>query len=335
MSATIKPLSFASFIAQHKETIKPTTFASFIAPKQERITPLIFATYNPNDSPEPEKDLDINLSPASVTVSTNKAAQVDLMPLSVTIDKQNAPQIDLKPFRIAVTFYTPPSDSFISHYKPQISVSFYPPDNRYYFPIWPKEELLFFPPELVKFAWHGTKKLTWQTQKERSGSGKIRTATSELLPKVTIETKLAHLTDAQTQILFDFIHKTEGAKKPFLFLDDDAHLVNDTVLLRDAFGHYRLPVYPLATDYIEYIWYADNIRIIVGDEELPENRFALYNGAIYILDENGREIKTDLPPVKATFRYYWRVHFADDGQGIERIFYNFNRSQTLKMEVVR
>ena len=333
MSAKIKPLSFASFVAQHKETIQPETFASFIAPKQERITPLIFATYNPDDAEI--KAVDVTLSPASVTVSKNKAAQVDLVPLSITIDKRNAPQIDLLPFRLAVTFYTPPSDSFISRYKPQVAVSFYPPDNRYYFPIWPKEELLFFPPELIKFAWKSTKQLAWQTQTERSGGGKIRTSTNLVRPNVIFETKLAHMTDEHVQILFNFIRKTEGTKRPFLFLDDDANLVNDTLLLRDAFGHYRLPVYPLATNYIEYIWYADNIKITIDGDDLPENRFMLYNGAIYILDENGREIKTDLPPIKATFRYYWRVHFVDDGQGIERIFYRFNRSKTLKMEVVR
>ena len=335
MSANIKPLSFASFVATNKAAVKPQHYASYLAPKQANIKPLIFATYNPPE--KPETSLDITITPAKLSVTSQKPGQINLSPfVAITVYRNPGESFvsNYKP-QLVISTYRPPSETFISHYTPQTAVSFIPPAPLLPFPLWPQKEWLFFPPELVKFAWHGTKKLTWQTQKEKAGSGKTRTVTSQLLPMITIETKLAHLTDAQTQILFDFIRKVNGAEKEFLWFDDNANTVTDKILPRDSFGHYRLPVHPLNTDYVEYITYADNLTVTMGEEELPLERFILYNGVLYILDENGREIKTDLPEIRASFRYYWRVHFADDGQGIERIFYDFNRSQTLKMEVVR
>lgn len=123
--------------------------------------------------------------------------------------------------------------------------------------------------------------------------------------------------------------------KPFLWRDEDANSVKDIELCADAFGYYRLPFHPLDTPYMEYAWYVDDMKVTLGDEELPRDRFLFYRGAIIILNEYGYEIKTVLPTVRASFNYWWKVHFVDDGQGIERIFYNFNRSKTFKIEVVR
>lgn len=343
MSERIKPSIFADYVAPKKENVKPSIFVGYVAPKKERIKSAIFATYTPTKEVikplifatyTPTEIRDTTLKPTPPTISKRETGKANLLPSQIIVERQKAFEGTFKPL-MAVTFYTPPNDNFITKYKPETAVSFIAPDKRHYFRSNYQSDLLFFPPELIKFAWSSTKTLTWENTAVKSASGKVRTLTAQISPKITIETKLNHITDAGVKILFDFIRKVDGATKTFLWWDEDANSVENIELLRDAFGYYRLPFHPLDTPYIEYAWYIDDIKVILGDELLPCDRFLFYRGAIIILDANGYEIKTVLPTVKASFKYWWKVHFVDDGQGIERIFYNFNRSKTLKLEVVR
>lgn len=318
MSATIKPVLFASHTKTSHAIIKPVLFASGV-----------FA-----DLPPPPEFGQVIITPMGVTISRKSFAAINITPAGIAAVKSNGANITISGITIAVSFYTHPGSSFISKYKPMIAVSFIAKDRRLYFRSSYQDNLPFFPTSLNKFIWKSSKTLAWETQKAAATSGKIRTLSGQVLPKITFDTKLAHVTDNEVEILFDFIRLVNGSRNNFLWLDEDENVVNDAILHRDAFGYYRLPFSPLNT-YIEYAWHISNIKVTLEGAELPPERFLFLQGAIIILDENGYEIKTDLGEIRASFTYYWKVHFVDDGQGIERIFYNFNRSKTFKMEVVR
>ena len=317
MSETIKPQIFGTYTSPAKETVTPQIFAAYTPVDKKHITPFMFAAYAPVEPTE--------IEPASVT------------PASISVSRNETAEISLSSLQIAVSYYTPPSPNYPSYYLPQaIALSYFPPDKHLGFPLWPREDnLLFFPPELIKFKWDSIKKISWETKAIKSAGGRLRTAANQVRPRITIETKLNHITDEQTQILYDFIRKVEGGKTPFFWLDREENTVNDVLLPRDGFGHYRLPVKPFPFDYTELMYYADNLTFTLGGEVIPGERLLLRYGELIVLTDDGYEIRTDLPEARASFRYYWRVHFVDEGQGVERVFRNFNRSKTLKMEVMR
>ena len=62
-----------------------------------------------------------------------------------------------------------------------------------------------FPEDLNGLAWESIKSMNWNTKVQKSGSGKVRTLTTQLLPNWTIETKFQILTDEQYRKLLGFV----------------------------------------------------------------------------------------------------------------------------------
>ena len=78
-----------------------------------------------------------------------------------------------------------------------------------------------FPEDLNGLAWESIKSMEWNTKVQKSGSGKVRTLTTQLLPNWTIETKFQILTDEQYRKLLGFVALLKGAHIPFLWLDPE------------------------------------------------------------------------------------------------------------------
>lgn len=72
-----------------------------------------------------------------------------------------------------------------------------------------------FPEDLNGLAWESIKSMDWNTKVQKSGSGKVRTLTTQLLPNWTIETKFQILTDEQYRKLLGFVALLKGAHIPF------------------------------------------------------------------------------------------------------------------------
>lgn len=72
-----------------------------------------------------------------------------------------------------------------------------------------------FPEDLNGLAWESIKSMNWNTKVQKSGSGKVRTLTTQLSPNWTIETKFQILTDEQYRKLLGFVALLKGAHIPF------------------------------------------------------------------------------------------------------------------------
>ena len=81
-------------------------------------------------------------------------------------------------------------------------------------------------PALRKLAYSSTKTQKWNTQVQKSGSGKVRTLTNQLYPEWTITAKLIELTNAEARRLMGFAALIKGAHTPFLWLDPEDYEEN-------------------------------------------------------------------------------------------------------------
>jgi len=189
-----------------------------------------------------------------------------------------------------------------------------------------------FPSNLVKLDWKSTKKQSWNTTVQKSGSGKIRTMCNQSLPSWTIETKFNMLTDADYRQLLGFVASVKGGFEPFLWLDPEDYKEDDVTLT--SIGGVFQGIMRMGE------WQEDAIAIkdllvIHNHEQIPGERIRIDGGAFYIVDEISGDPITEEMTITAYYKYYWLVRFADDAMSIERIFYGINKSKSFKLEVVR
>lgn len=184
-----------------------------------------------------------------------------------------------------------------------------------------------FPAELNGLAWESTKSMSWGTKIQKSGSGKVRTLTTQLLPNWTIETKFQILDDEQYRKLLGFVALVKGAHEPFYWLDPEDYQEKGIQLSGTA-GSYQA-VMKLG-DYVESVEKIDNVAVYVDGTKQAANTYTVTNGIIKFKTAPGSMAK-----VTADYRYYWKVMFSDDGMNVERKYLNINSSKSFKLEVVR
>jgi len=189
-----------------------------------------------------------------------------------------------------------------------------------------------FPPNLVKLDWKSTKKQSWNTTVQKSGSGKIRTMCNQTLPAWTIETKFNMLTDSDYRQLLGFVAAVKGGFEPFLWLDPEDYQEQNILLTSSNEGYFQAVM--RLGEWQEPVEGIKDLALVYEGEELPAERLEIIGGQFYLLDEYGNRITTSTT-VTASYKYYWLVRFADDGLSVERIFYDINKSKSFKLEVVR
>lgn len=185
-----------------------------------------------------------------------------------------------------------------------------------------------FPAELDTLAWESTKSIDWKTEVAKSGSGKVRTLTTQLYPNWTIETKFQILTDEQYRKLLGFVALVKGSYEPFFWLDPEDYQETGTVLPQNADGTYQAVM--RMGDYVEPVEYIDKVAVYFDGIKQAGNTFTVTGGAIKLQTAPASGVA-----VTFDYRYYWKVMFKDDGIDIERLYLNSSRSKSFKLVTVR
>ena len=70
-------------------------------------------------------------------------------------------------------------------------------------------------PNINTFAWDSSKMQHWDVKTKRSGSGRLRTMTTQQLPQYTISASFAVLNQEQYETMMGFYATVKGGKKAF------------------------------------------------------------------------------------------------------------------------
>lgn len=185
-----------------------------------------------------------------------------------------------------------------------------------------------FPIELNKLSWSSTKAMSWNTEVQTSGSGKVRTMTNLLLPNWTIETKFVYLTDDEYRKLLGFVALCKGAFEPFLWKDPEDYQEKNRQLPMVTAGTYQAIM--AMGDYVEPVEYIENVTVWVDGQLQKSSTYSIVNGCIVF-----QTAPTATAIVKASYTYWWKVMFKDDGLTIEKVFQNINKTKSFKLVTVR
>ncbi len=186
-----------------------------------------------------------------------------------------------------------------------------------------------FPTTLNTFAYNSTKKQKWNTEIQKTGSGRERSMTTQLYPQWTITAQLLRLTDAQVRELMGFVALRKGAFEPFFWLDPEDNACTGQRLGAITPGSVYQTYIVMGT-YVEPAEYVEVSHVYVDGTELDARYYSVSDGVI--------TISTTIPSaavVTADYTYYWRVRFDDDGMGINHIFNNINSSGSFSLVTVR
>ena len=180
-----------------------------------------------------------------------------------------------------------------------------------------------FFPNNRKFGWQSKKSEKWNTQVQRSASGKMRTLTQQLLPSWTIEASYPALSDDEARELLGFAALVKGAHEPFWWLDPEDYECKGMKLAPISSREFQALMQ--MGEYVEPVEYIDNVTVYVNG--VVATGYSVEGGVITF---NSAPSGT----VTADYRYYWKVCLSDDGFGIEKVYKNINKA-SFKLEVVR
>lgn len=183
-------------------------------------------------------------------------------------------------------------------------------------------------PELRKLAYSSTKTQKWNTQVQKSGSGKVRTLTNQLYPEWTITAKLIELTNAEARKLMGFAALLKGAHTPFLWLDPEDYEEKGIQLPLIANGIYQAVM--KMGDYVEPVECIEKVAVYIDGVKQESSKYTITNGTVKFKTAPASTAK-----ITADYTYYWKVMLAEDGIETENIFVDFNKSKTFKMVTVR
>ena len=180
-------------------------------------------------------------------------------------------------------------------------------------------------PNIRRFAWNSTKQQKWNTEVQRSASGKVRTMTSQLYPYWTITASLPAITDAEANTLHGFVALLKGSYEPFLWLDPEDYRLEGQTLSEVSSGKYQAVI--RLGDHTEPAEYIEEVTVYVGGVKQDASLYTVADGYITLKTPTSEVVKAD-------YTYYWKVMLADDGLTITKIFQNINKA-SLKMVVAR
>lgn len=243
----------------------------------------------------------------------------------------------IKPTQIFISRYKLPGDIYPAGIwqNMQAAISFYPQFRPYLdFPKFYWDDTPVFPKELSHIEWKSNKTMTWDTTTSELGAGGRKTWTTRRRPRLRFEIKLTRINEQEKDILFSFIRKVKGAAKPFLWCDTEDNQLKGVELIRGKSGRYQVPIRVLGS-FTEFAPLVKAETVYINGKPLSKDRYWQRMGVLEIYNEDKSFCYTGLPPVTADCVYYWRVTFCDDKLGIDHIFREFNKTNTLRMEVVR
>lgn len=170
--------------------------------------------------------------------------------------------------------------------------------------------------------------MTWNTEIQKSGSGRVRTMTNQLYPEWTIETKFAYLSDEEYRKLLGFVALCKGAFEPFLWLDPEDHAETGVQLPVVTPGTYQC--LRRMGPYIEPVEYVENVTVYVDGKKRSAADYTITNGCVVF-----GTAPASTAVVTADYTYWWKVMFKDDGLTVERVFQHINKTKSFKLITVR
>lgn len=181
-----------------------------------------------------------------------------------------------------------------------------------------------FFPDIKKFAWESTKSVNWNTQVQKSASGRARTLTTQLLPAWTIECSFPGLTDVEARTIFGFVNDIKGSHEPFYWLDPEDNREENILLVKLSDTEYQ--AVRRYGGYVEPVEYIEDLTIYVNGD-VYGSAYTVDGGVITFITAPAGEVTAD-------FTYYWKVRLVNDGFSFNRVYKNINKA-SLKLEVVR
>ena len=180
-------------------------------------------------------------------------------------------------------------------------------------------------PNVGKIAIRSTKDQKWKTTIEKSGSGRMRSNTNQLLPAWSISVKYAWLNDDEYRKIMGFVALLKGAHQPFFWLDPEDYQETGIQLPQNTDGTYQCVM--KMGDYVEAVEYVDQLKVYVDGALQASSKYTVSGGTIAFKTALASTAK-----VTADYRYYWKVHIPADGISIDHVFYNFKQTGTIKFE---
>lgn len=180
-------------------------------------------------------------------------------------------------------------------------------------------------PVMTGIEMKSSKSQKWNTKIEKTGSGRMRSNTSQLLPLWTIQVRFWRLTDEEYRIIMGFVALLKGAHEPFFWLDPEDNHETGIQLPGIGYGTYQC-VMKLG-NYVEAVDYVDQMAVYVDGVLQDSNAYTVVGGAIVF---NTAPAAGSI--VTADYRYYWHVHLSADGISIDHVFTNFKQTGMLKFE---
>lgn len=183
-------------------------------------------------------------------------------------------------------------------------------------------------PVMTGIEMKSSKSQKWNTTIEKSGSGRMRSNTNQLLPSWTIQVRFWRLTEAEYKTIMGFVALLRGAHQPFYWLDPDDY--QETGIQIPLISGRTYQCVMKFGDYVEAVDYVDRLAVYVDDVLQAASAYTVSGGAV--------TFKNALPSgavVTADYRYYWKVYIPADGISMNHIFTNFKQSGSIKFETWR
>ena len=172
-------------------------------------------------------------------------------------------------------------------------------------------------------SYKSSKSQSWNTEKQKSASGKVRTMTNQLLPAWSIQASIPVLSDEEANNLHGFVASVKGCHEPFLWLDPEDNREEGIALAPISATRYQ--AVREYGGYVEPVEHIEDVTVYVNGSVVTN--YSIADGIVTFSSAPNGEVTAD-------FTYYWKVCFAKDGIDISRSFKNVN-SVSLSFEVVR
>ena len=155
-------------------------------------------------------------------------------------------------------------------------------------------------PVMFGIAIRSSKSQKWNTAIEKSGSGRMRSNTYQLLPSWNISVKYA-------------------------WLDEEDYQETGIQLPVNTDGSYQCVM--KMGNYVEAIEKVDQLKVYVDGTLKAASTYTVSGGTITF-----NTAPASGAVVTATYRYYWKVHLPDDGISVDHVFTNLKQTGTIKFE---
>lgn len=186
-------------------------------------------------------------------------------------------------------------------------------------------------PDLPTMAWNSQKLQCWDTQIQKSGSGKRKSLSRWAFPEWRIECSYTCLSAADIERVAGFFALVRGQHKSFLWKDPEDY---KQTKVRIGTGNSVNTDFQLLRNFANL--YVEPVRDVV------EGTLTVYVNeapAAFVSDSDG-VVKLAIPPaqgtiISASFEYYWRVVFDDEELSWSNFWYNYYKLKKIAVVTVK